>query len=67
MGLWNWPWSYPSVPTRTSNNTSGVSQGHCCKCREYGMVLLNGHTFYCWDHYCAEMERQRRAVVVKGD
>ena len=33
--------------------------GLCVNCSEVGIVLLGGHTFYCWDHYCAEMQRQR--------
>jgi hypothetical protein len=58
-----WPWSYPSVPTFTSDGT-GRSPGECCRCREYGMVLLNGQTFYCWEHYCALMQSQRERAAI---
>lgn len=53
---WYFPWA--SVATSTSTGT-GESPGTCCRCREYGMVLLGGHTFYCWEHYCAEMAAVR--------
>ena len=56
-----WPWNYLSSPTRTHDGTgrAGQSTGGCCRCGEYGMILLNGQTLYCWEHYCGEMQRQR--------
>lgn len=54
-----WPWQYPQVPTVTLDGT-GRSPGLCERCPAIGLVLLNGQQFYCWDHYCLEMDAQRR-------
>jgi hypothetical protein len=56
-----WKWMGPQVPTETTADT-----GRCERCHEYAIIFLNGQTLLCWDHYCAEMQRQR-AYIKSGD
>jgi len=36
-------------------------------CRQDGMVWLDGAGIFCWDHYCAEMKRQRSPQGTAND
>lgn len=57
-----WPWMTKQVETQTSDS-SGRSPGCCERCNGYGVILLNGHKFLCWEHYCQEMQAHRQTIA----